>query len=58
MNQLMTWKGHEAVGDRIFHDNRDTFILWTKCGSHDIPANSAVYGGEVTCEQCKVTTGQ
>lgn len=57
---LAVWKDkndiiHWAVGDRMVPQDRGTFILWTDCGKHDVPANSAWYytGETITCEECK-----
>jgi len=44
---------HACTGDYLTpHD----FCLWTKCGKHDVPANTGYRpqdGDQVTCPQCK-----
>ena len=32
---------HFAVGERMASHDRDTFVVWTLCGSHDVPAGQA-----------------
>lgn len=48
------WRGHLCEGDRMISSNADTFILWTRCGEHDVPANKARYGRieDVHCSKC------
>lgn len=45
---------HQAVGAHIIPQNQDTFIMWTACGTYDIPATEAVLGSvnEITCVSC------
>lgn len=49
----MIWRGHLCEGANLVQSGRE-FCLWTKCGKHDVPANSAHEGRyrEVTCVEC------
>lgn len=47
---------HRAVGDQMIPTDRGTFIMWTACGWHDVPANGAwLQTSEdiVSCDGCK-----
>ena len=46
---------HQAVGNQMVSFDRGTFIMWTRCGKHDIPANGAWIStlDVVDCPQCK-----
>lgn len=35
------WNGHLCEGDRMIDRDPGTFLLWTRCGKHDVPANAA-----------------
>lgn len=50
------WNGHLCEGASLAMDRE--FCLWTRCGSHDVPANAAHVGSqsEVTCTRCKSIT--
>lgn len=45
------WNGHLCEGAAVVPTD---FILWTRCGSADVPTNSAYEGSkdDVSCEQC------
>lgn len=51
---LIIWNGHLCEGSRLVSGDPSTFCLWTRCGQHDVPANSAHEGSldEVTCSSC------
>lgn len=53
-NQPITWQGHLCEGADLTAPIGHNFCLWTKCGKHDVPANSAEVGyvGLVTCPDC------
>ena len=57
---LIVWNGHLCEGDQMIPNNRDTFILWTRCGKHDVPANKGYEGdiSEVTCTECRGLAGK
>lgn len=48
------WRGHLCEGERMVAGNHDTFILWTRCGEHDVPAGKASTGRfeDVHCSKC------
>ena len=49
-NEVIHW----AVGDYVVPDNR---LMWTACGTLDIPDNGAYYVPEdylITCDKCIV----
>ena len=52
----MVWNGHLCEGDQMVPFDRGTFLLWTCCGRHDVPANAAQAGpnalSHVTCPEC------
>ena len=55
----MLWHGvddltHRAHGNRMVDTDPGTFIVWTRCGLHDVPGGEAwVDNGEsVTCPGC------
>jgi hypothetical protein len=35
------WNGHLCEGDYLVATDPDTFVLWTRCGRHDVPPNAA-----------------
>ena len=35
------WNGHLCEGDYLVPTDPDTFVLWTRCGKHDVPADAA-----------------
>ena len=46
---------HWTVGDRLVPGVRATFVLWTACGSADVPADGAWHKrpvDTVTCVSC------
>ncbi len=44
---------HVAEGAQMIATDPGTFILWTACGLHDIPAGEAFFGDDnVTCPHC------
>lgn len=44
---------HAVEGGQIVDADPGTFILWTVCGQHDIPANAGVKSrAQVTCAEC------
>jgi len=50
----IVWSGHLCVGANLTPPSVDNFCLWTLCGEHDVPCNSANEGTieEVTCVKC------
>lgn len=56
----MIWKGHLCEGANLVGGSNVEFCLWTRCGSKDVPANSAHEGSlsEVTCDRCKSLNGE
>ena len=54
--QEIFWSGHLCEGDRIHERDPNTFLLWTRCGKHDVPANKGYTGpkapGDVECPEC------
>ena len=34
------WNGHLYEGDYLVPTDPDTFVLWTRCGKHDVPADA------------------
>ena len=49
------WQGHLCEGDEMVTGDRSTFILWTRCGARDVPANTAWTGRfeDVRCSKCQ-----
>jgi hypothetical protein len=50
------WNGHLCEGDRMISADQDSFILWTRCKKHDVPAKAARELGpqdQITCEVCR-----
>lgn len=46
---------HLCEGSRLVPHDRETFVLWTRCGRHDVPANAAsekLPNERVTCAAC------
>lgn len=45
------WNGHYCEGSEV---HRGIFLLWTRCGKHDVPGNAAHTGGDdlIDCEPC------
>ena len=46
---------HLCAGSRLAPHDRETFVLWTRCGQHDVPANAAwekLPAERVTCSAC------
>ena len=35
------WNGHLCEGNYLVPTDPDTFVLWTRCGRHDVPPNAA-----------------
>lgn len=54
MSEAIIWNGHLCEGAKLVPIDSSTFCLWTKCGKHDVPANSAHKGdrSEVDCPVC------
>lgn len=50
----IVWQGHLCEGTQFIPDDKNTFCLWTRCGDHDVPANTAHQGDitEVHCTKC------
>jgi hypothetical protein len=50
----MIWNGHLCEGAQMISFDPGTFIMWTRCGKHDVPANGSHVGSvsEVTCPEC------
>lgn len=49
------WRGHICEGDRIAASDAGTFLLWTRCLKHDVPANEAWEkqpDDRITCIEC------
>lgn len=47
-------KVHAVEGAQIIPNDPSTFLLWTVCGKHDVPAGAGVKSrATVTCEACK-----
>ena len=47
---------HAAKGGQMVEGNPDTFILWTFCEKHDVPANAGYKSrATVTCPDCLET---
>ena len=49
------WNGHLCEGCRIISQDANTFLLWTLCAKHDVPANQAWEKRPediVTCPNC------
>ena len=49
------WNGHLCEGDYLVPTDAETFVLWTRCGRHDVPPNAAWEKrpeDEVTCPIC------
>ena len=49
------WNGHLCEGDYLVPTDPDTFVLWTRCGKHDVPADAAWEmrpEEDVTCPIC------
>jgi hypothetical protein len=40
-DRLIFWNGHLCEGARMVDRDPGTFLLWTRCGKHDVPANAA-----------------
>ena len=51
---------HKAVGSRMISFDPGTFIMWTACGSADIPANGAWRRRDgidvIDCPNCPTAT--
>lgn len=51
------WDGHLCEGDRMINSDPGTFILWTRCGKHDVPADKGHTGPrapkDIECEECR-----
>ena len=44
---------HACEGDQMVPSDPGTFLLWTICGKHDVPANAGVKSrAKVTCPDC------
>jgi hypothetical protein len=44
---------HAAEGAELAPPDHRTFVLWTACGKHDVPAGKGFASYErVTCAQC------
>lgn len=48
------WRGHACEGFQIIPSDVGTFILWTRCGKHDVPANAGHVGKfeDIHCSAC------
>ncbi len=50
------WDGHLCEGDNMVTGDPDTFILWTRCGNKDVPADKGHVGpkapDDITCDEC------
>lgn len=58
---LIIWNGHACEGADLTPASKSrNFCLWTRCGMHDVPANSAHEGerSEISCEACLAVTDQ
>jgi hypothetical protein len=51
----MVWNGHLVEGANLTSIRDWNFCLWTRCGQHDVPSNSAHRGDirDVVCTECK-----
>ncbi len=56
----LIWNGHLCEGANLTTIHDVNFCLWTRCGSADVPANSAHEGSvdEVTCTACLPFAGE
>jgi hypothetical protein len=48
--------GHLCEGDQMHPSDPGTFLLWTRCQQHDVPARAARELGpqdRITCEVCR-----
>lgn len=50
----IVWNGHLCEGANLVAPVGRAFVLWTKCGKHDVPANAAYVGtrDDVVCSDC------
>jgi hypothetical protein len=49
------WNGHACEGCRLVPGQEGTFVLWTRCGGFDVPANDAylkIDADVITCQAC------
>lgn len=57
----MVWNGHLCEGSQMVPFDRGTFVLWTRCGKHDVPTGKAQAGPDalshVTCDECRRVGG-
>ncbi|HTV69286.1 MAG TPA: hypothetical protein VMF90_12185 [Rhizobiaceae bacterium] len=53
--KLIIWNGHLCEGANLTSPRDVNFCLWTRCGGHDVPSNSAHEGilAEVECGECR-----
>ena len=58
-NRPVVWEHrgvlHLCEGSRLVPRDRETFVLWTRCGWYDVPANAAwekLPTERVTCVAC------
>ena len=53
----IVWNGHLCEGANLTAPGGMDFCLWSKCGRHDVPANTAEIGHMefVTCVECLAT---
>jgi hypothetical protein len=50
------WNGHLCEGHQMAAADANTFILWTRCNLHDVPAGQArelAATDQVTCPACR-----
>jgi len=50
------WNGHLCQGARLVTSDPETFILWTRCGLHDVPTGAArelAPEDRITCDFCR-----
>jgi hypothetical protein len=50
------WNGHLCEGGQMHPSDPDTFLVWTRCQKHEVPAKSVRELGlqdQVTCEVCR-----
>lgn len=52
----IVWNGHLCEGARMVQRDPGTFLLWTRCHKHDVPANAAytrIPEDVITCVACQ-----
>jgi hypothetical protein len=50
----IVWNDHLCEGANLTPAHQDSFVLWTRCGAHDVPHDEAHESdiSDVTCEAC------